>query len=125
MNQRQAAERLGMKTTEIIGIEPVDDGHVVTTHDRQRVLVTKDGVEPYGERAPVIPAQPEPGPSATSPGPEAGADGDQVPDGGAETVLQWVGGNADRASQALEAERSKPAPRKGLVEKLEKLVAPA
>lgn len=105
MNQIEAARRLGMKPAEIIGIERADGGHVVTTHDHQRVLVTRDGVQP-----------------AESPVSDAG--GDQVPDGSADTVLQWAGQDAERIARALEAERAKPTPRRGLVAQLEKLATP-
>lgn len=118
MDQQQAAARLGMKAAEIIGVERAADAHVVTTHDGQRVRVTADGVEPYRE-APPTDAKMEP--PAEQPAPDG--DVDQVPEGSAETVLQWVGDDPGRARLALEAEQAKASPRRGLVDRLQKVQA--
>lgn len=43
---------------------------------------------------------------------------DGVPDGNVSDVLDWVDGDADRARQALEAERGRERPRAGLTKQL-------
>lgn len=50
-----------------------------------------------------------------------GADGDQVPDGNADAVLDWVGDDRDRAAKAIEAEKERDNPRSTLISKLKKL----
>ena len=57
----------------------------------------------------------------------AGGDGavgatDSVPTGSVDDVISWVGEDADRAALALEAENSKPSPRKTLVAALNEVV---
>lgn len=39
---------------------------------------------------------------------------DEVPAGSAKEVLEWVGGDKERAARAFEAEQQKSEPRKGL-----------
>lgn len=45
----------------------------------------------------------------------------QVPDGTAEKILDWVGDDPDRLARALAAERAAAKPRTTLVDQLEKL----
>lgn len=49
---------------------------------------------------------------------------DELPDGSVQDVLAWVGDDAERAGQALAAERAGKE-RSSLIEKLEQLSAPA
>lgn len=46
----------------------------------------------------------------------------EVPDGTTKEVLEWVGDDKDRASLALQKEQDHDDPRKGVVEKLTKLL---
>lgn len=46
---------------------------------------------------------------------------DQVPDGAAEKVLDWVGEDTERAARALEVEQRKDKPRTTLLDQLAKL----
>lgn len=62
--------------------------------------------------------------AATDEGPAVDLDGDGVPDGTANQVLEWVGSDRERAAAALAAEHAKgDAARSSLVAKLEKLTA--
>ncbi|RSD26354.1 hypothetical protein [Amycolatopsis eburnea] len=51
--------------------------------------------------------------------------GDEVPDGNAQSVLDWVGDDEDRARRALEVEQGREKPRTGLVAELAKKVEQA
>lgn len=57
-------------------------------------------------------------------GAEAGAaaEVDYVPDGSATDVLDWVGGDLERAARALAAEQDAAKPRSTLVDQLTKLL---
>ena len=46
-----------------------------------------------------------------------------VPEGNVQTVIEWVGGDHDRARQVLDDERARARPRKGLLAYLERLIA--
>ncbi len=50
-------------------------------------------------------------------------DPDAVPEGTIKEVLAWVGDDSDRATRALDAERTSNDPRKGLVRQLEEKLA--
>lgn len=45
-------------------------------------------------------------------------DSDEVPDGAARKVLDWVGSDPERARRAIEAEEYRDSPRKGLMSHL-------
>lgn len=110
MQAAAAARAMGMKTSEIVALERARDGWVATTHDGQRTLL--DLVE--GEVVVLGPYTP-PAPD------QSAATGEEVPEGTEKDVLAWVGEDPGRAAAALECERTKDTPRKGLVTKLEQL----
>jgi hypothetical protein len=105
LTREEAHKATGMKVSEIVDIKAVPGGYRVTTHDGQTIDLKSVG-------------QPELSAPVTEP-----VTGGEVPDGSAEEVLTWVGDDSDRAFWALDAEKSRPQARKGLVEKLTKLVA--
>lgn len=129
MNKAEAAKAMGMKLREVVDVRKVAGGHAVTTHDGVVTLVTPEGgFLPYTAVAAAEEAPKESGKSAepaaaVSPSPPAdpGAEGD-VPDGTEKDVLAWVGDSPSKAELALAAENAKESPRKGLVDKLGKLV---
>lgn len=139
LTHEQAARRLGMKTSEVTGVEEVDAGHEVTTHDGQRVLVTEDAVLPIGV-ATAEAAVPEAAEVASEEDvaalhaklQAAGGTGDDdldnlvlaVPQGPNATVLEWVGDDSQKAAAALVAEQASASPRSTLIAALEKLVTP-
>lgn len=49
-------------------------------------------------------------------------DNERVPDGPAEDVINWVGGDRARAERALAVEQASESPRKTLTDKLAKLL---
>lgn len=57
------------------------------------------------------------------PGAAKEADVDEVPEGSATVVLEWVGSDPDRAQRALDAEAERNQPRTGLTAALEKIAA--
>jgi hypothetical protein len=140
LSTEQAARRLGMKTSEVVGVEETDGGAVVTTHDGQRVVVTEDAVTPLAVVL-VGEAGPELAPAADAAvvaadeherlQREAAAKGEGgeppaelvVPEGPTQTVLDWVDNDPERAAAALADEQAKANPRSGLITALEKLVA--
>ncbi|MFG3709206.1 hypothetical protein ACGF7U_31370 [Micromonospora sp. NPDC047670] len=125
LSREQAAQALGMKVREILAVDRVDGRYAVTTHDGQRTLVDDRG-RLVDDRADA-PAPPTPPATPAGPGTPAeqtsrpGPDGDQVPDGSLDVVLQWVGGDPQRAQAALDAENDREKPRSTLVEALERL----
>lgn len=52
-----------------------------------------------------------------------GGDGDEVPAGPTDLVLDWVGEDKARAQRALDVEKASASPRKGVTVALEKLLA--
>lgn len=52
---------------------------------------------------------------------EVAKNGDEVPDGNADAVLDWVGDDRDRAQKALDAEKDRENPRSTLISKLKKV----
>jgi hypothetical protein len=134
----QAAQRLGMANREVVDVEEIEAGHVVTTHDGQRVLVTDEAVLAY-TAAVASPAEPE-GAAVVASEEDvaalharlqaAGGDGQGgvegqalvVPQGTTEQVMEWVGEDPAKASLALATEQAASSPRTGLIGRLEKLV---
>ncbi len=140
VTKEQARRILGMKDREV----KVWDGRVMQFHDgtrfafeespagveyKQLPRVQPDGPLPRGfvaewTAAPgTEPAQTPDAPSAPAPVAESVAGSDVVPAGTAKEVLAWVGGDPDRAAQALAAEEASSQPRSVLVGDLKKLVA--
>jgi glycerophosphoryl diester phosphodiesterase len=130
LSTHDAAKLLGMAEHEIVGVHASEAGHIVVTHDGTPTLVAEDGKLVFGATA--IAArlgaleEPAADDQATPLGegdqtPAMPPAGDVVPDGTIEVVLAWVGEDKDRATQALDAERVRPAPRSGLLTKLEAL----
>lgn len=120
------AQQMGMKPREIVAVDKdeVIGGLVVTTHDGVKSLLTEDGVKPYAP-APVEVAKEQLAevvqrPPATPETPVTGAPA-VVPEGSEKDVLDWVGDDKDRAAVALKVEQNHAKPRKGLVDKLQKL----
>jgi len=127
VDRNEAAERIGMRPTEVLDVQELGEGHVVTTHDGQRVQITADGtVEPYDqEHAPQAWAR-EIGDNAAA----AEASGEpirpemterDVPTGDLEEVLAWVGTDPRRAALALQVESQRGDARADLLEMLETL----
>lgn len=122
----EVARAMGMKPAEVVAVDEVDAGLVVTTHDGVRSLLTEGGgVEPYAP-SPVEVAKEELAelvqqPPATPENPVTGAPVNVVPEGSEKDVLDWVGEDKERAGLALKVEQNHAKPRKGLVEKLQKL----
>lgn len=100
LTKEEAHLATGMKVSEIVDIKPVDGGYQVTTHDNQVIyLESVDGPVAYG-------LDPDPA---------------RVPMGSEKEVLAWVGTDLERAVAALDDERRRETPRKGLIDKLLKL----
>lgn len=57
--------------------------------------------------------------------PAGTSDDDTVPAGTVADVLEWVGGDYDRAARALHAEQQRSKPRHGVVDNLEELLTGA
>jgi hypothetical protein len=128
MTRQEAAQALGMKVREVTAVDSVDNGgHIVTTHDGQRTLITASGErvaagdllvagktttpqpdddgDPAGKpaRTPRRPSRGGKGKTDPPPAPD-GADG-QMPDGPADAIMAWVGDDQERAAAALAAHR--------------------
>lgn len=111
------AQQMGMKSREIVAAREVDGGLAVTTHDGVTSLLTEDGkVQEYAP-PPLEVAKQELAELVQQPP----ATGSAVPEGSEKEVLDWVGEDRDRAGRALEREQGQDKPRKGLVDKLQKL----
>jgi hypothetical protein len=136
LTHEQAAQRLGMAVREVIDVVETDAGHVVTTHDDQRVLVTDDAVLPYtaavlvGEHGPELATEAASAEDVAALHAKLQAAGDDegqelvVPQGTADQVMEWVCDDPARAAAALKAEQAANSPRSGLIGRLEKLVTP-
>lgn len=132
VDTKEAATVLGMKDKEITDVAETPDGHVVTTHDGQRTLIHRDGSLTHGVAEPEVEVVGEVsdeeavriaahmnGEAVTEAG-EAGDD--EVPNGTAAEVLDWVGEDQDRAERALHLEMKSPNQRTTLVAKLSQLL---
>nr|BFE85820.1 hypothetical protein GCM10020093_084210 [Planobispora longispora] len=127
MTREQAAERLGMKPSEILDVQSKDGNHLITTHDGQRVEVTKDGeVRPYdadqdlGAWEREINANVGAAEASGQPiRPEMTAR--DVPTGSPEEVLAWVGTDRDRAALAIETLKQRGGVQAEILETLEHL----
>lgn len=125
LSKEDAAKRLGMALREVVSVDEVDGGHVVVTHDGQPTLITDDelvfGEEAIGHRL----ATGDQPPQAEDDLGDGGDTGDQVPAGGVDEVLRWVGDDRDKAGRALAVERARArGPRSGVSVPLEKLLTP-
>lgn len=124
MDTTEAARLLGMKAREIIAINPVDGGWLITTHDQRRTLVNKDGqvLGPAESATSALVRQPKPGTvehaQVTSLRQETEA---EVPAGTVDEVLAWVAGDPQRAELAARVESRRDTPRTTLVERLDKI----
>ena len=122
------ARALGMKPSEVISVEDSPAGTVITTFDGQALIdVPVDRPDADGKSGLMLLAAPTVGyrgtfPIYAQPGADDAAEPGGLPDGPAAAVLAWVAGDADRAREALDAERAKRKPGKGLVEELEQIL---
>lgn len=128
MNIEEAAARLGMKPhREVVDVVETPDGHVVTTHDGYRTLINPDGSMTFGVPEPDVEVvgeltEEEAAAIAVHVNRTTEAGDDQVPDGTAAEVLEWVGEDVDRAQRALDAELHSANQRTTLVAKLSSLL---
>jgi hypothetical protein len=151
MDRTQAAARLGIKEREVRDVLDSPAGVVIVTTDgvsyidvpedrpdvdgKTGLMFLSAPKEGYSYAFPIF-AQPEPEPEAgedlePAPGDEPGDNGDAEGSEGAialasatvAEVLDWVDGDPERATGALEAERQREKPRKGVVDVLEELLA--
>lgn len=133
MTQTRAmlARAMGMRPSEIVDMEYLRSGVVVTTHCGTKSHVGEDGTvttpppddvaaapAPPPERKPKT-QEPPPAPKTSEP-PEGSAA--EVPSGSVAVVMEWVGDDQDRAAAALAREQLSEVPRKSLIEALQHLV---
>lgn len=129
MDLNEAAARMGMKAgTEVVDVAETDDGHVVTTHDGQRTLIHSDGSMTHGVADPDVEvveeiSDEEAAQIAAYVDRATEVGDDEVPDGTANEVLEWVGEDVDRAERALDVELHSENQRTTLVAKLSALLA--
>lgn len=131
--------RLGVPEREVFAVEDAEEGVIVTTTDGQRyVEVPADRPDLDGKTGLMFLRPPTPtyngtfpvyAHEQTPPQPEVVeldavgiTAGDEVPDGNAAEIEDWVGDDPARAAAALAAENGRDKPRRGLVTFLERVV---
>ncbi|GII88268.1 hypothetical protein Ssi03_62580 [Sphaerisporangium siamense] len=123
--REEAARAMGVAPREVNSVTDTQDGAVALMASGARRLIGDDGyyaLDDHADNAHLRRAE------LTEPdigGPDADGQDDapeQVPDGTVEQVMTWVGEDAGRARAALEAEESRPSPRKSLITRLEELL---
>jgi len=88
-----------------------DDAPLAQGHDRELAEKVAEADHEHTEAVQAEAEQPEvgprdPGDHAGQDNPDSSDDSSDVPQGSVDEVLAWVGDDRDRASRALEAERS-------------------
>jgi hypothetical protein len=111
----QAAKRLGMKPSEIVSVDQVDEGAAVTTHDASVTLIAHDGGLVFGWQPADADDQGDDDAQA-----EAAPVAIKVPT--VAEVLAAVGEDPDKAADALAEEQSRDKPRPTLVAGLQKIL---
>jgi len=97
------------------GIHPLKEGDEVEGELAAYLVSTRSPVEPLDDDARALLEPQEKHLEETPPPPE-----ELDIDGTAAEILAWVGEDADRAAEALDAEQAKEKPRSTLVKQLEK-----
>jgi hypothetical protein len=129
MDIAEAAQRMGMKAfKEVVDVVETPDGHVVTTHDGFRTLIHPDGAMTFGVPEPDVEvveeiSEVEAQAIAEHVNRVTEAGDDDVPDGTANEIMEWVGEDIARGERALAVELKRDPQRSTLVAKLSNLLA--